>query len=148
MGNNLSLTAKLDTLKSNQTKLLEYANSEPKIYPDTAVGVTVTAAGGGTFARGAYSQIVAAAGIATKFRITAIVVQNVSAADEWEIDLAAGTAASEVDFATFKFVGDGRVEISSIADVAAGARLAARIGCLDAVARTAKITVEYIDSLT
>tara|TARA_R110000751_G_scaffold76798_3_gene154772 strand:- start:393 stop:818 length:426 start_codon:yes stop_codon:yes gene_type:complete len=139
--NLLALVARLQ-------KFLEYLQSEPKVYPDTAVGVEATAAAGGAFARGAYVQIVPASTITTRMRPNAIIISNPSAADEWEIDIATGSALSEVDVGTFKFNGAETVVIPCIAEIDANVRIACRIGCFDAVARTAEVSLGYIDTLT
>ena len=120
--------------------------SQTKVYPSEAAGVTVTAAAGGGFAKGTYAQVVPVATITTVHRVTAIVVDNPSAADEYEIDIATGLAASEVVVGTIKVTGAGRYQFNC-ANIDANTRIAARIGCLDAVARTAGITFEYSDDL-
>lgn len=137
--NLLALTARLDRLEQLTT-------SETKTAPAAAAGVTTTCNAAANFVKGAYAQIVPAAGITTRFRPSAIVVDNPSAADEYEIQLAKGAAAAEVVVCTIKVTGAGRYPINCDY-VEANTRIAARAGCLDAVARTIGVTIEYADNL-
>tara|TARA_R110002020_G_scaffold389685_1_gene600271 strand:+ start:76 stop:498 length:423 start_codon:yes stop_codon:yes gene_type:complete len=139
--NLLALTARLDRLEQTQ-------NSVPGVKPAGAAGVTATAHAGGSFARGAYIEIAAASSITSKYRPTAVILDNLSAGDEFEVDLAVGGAGSETVVATIRVCEHGRKILTSCPYVDANARLAARIGCRDAVARTAGISVEFIDSLS
>jgi len=138
--NLLALVTRLDKLKAYQT-------STTKLYPGEAAGVTATANGAGGFAKGTYAQISSGLVFATRYKPTAIIVTNASAVDEYEIDLATGAAASEVLGGTFKVTGNGRYPIT-FAEVAEQTRIAVRIGCLDGVARTLEIGIEFIDGLT
>jgi len=142
--NLLALITRLNKLESK-------AASQTKTIPAAAAGVTVTAAGGGSYAKGAYAEVVAASGVTTNYRPTALVINLISAVDEYEIDIATGTAAAEVVVSTHKFSalaanGNARIELGSIVNVSKNIRLAARIGCNDAVARTIKLSAEYIDN--
>ena len=137
---NIALKYILDRIQQNFSK-------QPKVIPAGAAGVTATANAAGGYAKGAYVELAAASVITTKYKPTALVIDNISAADEYEVELASGGAGSETTIGTFKFGAEGRIQIPSIAAVDANTRLAARIGCNDAVARTANISVEYIDGL-
>lgn len=138
--NNLSLAARLDRIEA-------LADTVPSIVPSGATGITATAAAGGAFARGAYAEIAAANAITSKYKVVSVTVEAVSATDEYEIDLAVGGAGSESVITRVRVTGAGRHTVPSSGYGAAGDRLSARIGCLDAVARTANISVEYIDGL-
>lgn len=140
MSNLLALVSRLDRIESE-------TNTVPSIVPSGATGVTLTAAAGGAFARGAYAELAAASAISSKYKPVAVIVEAVSAADEYEIDLAVGLAGSEADIGRIRVTGAGRYTLPSCSYGSANARLAARVGCFDAVARTANIAVEYIDGL-
>ena len=143
-----SQTSDLAALTALLDEVLEERNVEPKVIPALAAGATVTAAAAGAYAKGAYVELVAAAGITTTYKPIGLVIDNMSAADEFEIELARGAPAAEIVIGTFKFGADGRLAIPSLRRLDANMRLAARVGCFDAVARTVNISVEYIDGLT
>lgn len=137
--NLLATTTRLDRLE-------QIATATVKVAPAAAAGVTATAHAGGAFAKGAYVQIIPAAAVTSRFRLSAIISDNQSAADEYEIDIAKGLAAAEVIIATIKVPEHGRFLISSDY-LLPGTRISARIGVRDAVARTCDISVEFSDNL-
>jgi len=110
---------------------------------DAAVQLLADAAG---WTYGLYAQIDDGAGTpAFPFKIVAVVVGATSAADEYQIEIASGAGAAEVPACEVAFTGigaDNSVIIPCETPViAAGTRIAARVACLGAVARTADIKV-------
>lgn len=131
---NLATSVRLDAIRSVRA-------SQSKVIPASAVTATADAAG--NFAKGAYAEISAA--VTERSLPVAINVESVSAADVFEIELATGSAGSESTICTVRVTGAGRQLLGSSLPVENGERLAVRIGCKGSVARTADISVEYIN---
>lgn len=122
------------------------------IYPTAATplvdtaGVTVTADAAGN-KLGVTKEIIAAAGIAVDFWVCGIAVNTASAADQYLVRLASGAG----DGAAFADVGP--LDLTAVTaniplitlpmwrKFVAGTRIAARLACLDAVARTLNVSV-------
>lgn len=143
--NLLALVTKID-------RLLKEQDSQVKIIPAAGAGVTVTAHAGGSYARGAWVELVPASTVTTDSKVRTLVCELMSAVDEYEIDIGTGGAGAEVVVSTHKVTalaanGGARVTVGSMATIPANTRVAVRIGCLDAVARTMAVSAEYIDSL-
>lgn len=106
--NPASGTANLDAAVSSRAAEANYVALRagtlviPVVRPANAVGVTVTA-GAGAWTKGAYAQIVAAADLAGHALSMIYVNQNLSAAEDCELDIAVGGAGLEVIIGTFLF---------------------------------------------
>lgn len=86
-----------------------HVHDSAKVYPVGAGPVTLTDKndGGGTpWGHGAKTQVVPASTIATKFDIHYIVISGISAADDFELMVYKGGAASEVLIGTIAFSRD------------------------------------------
>lgn len=110
-------------------------------------GVTATADGAGS-KYGATKEIVAANGITTVFWVVALCVNTASAADQYQVRLVQGAADGT------RFWDSGIMDLSAgTANVppiklefpvrlAANTRVACRVACLDAVARTLNVSIK------
>ena len=135
------------SIHSKLSTINEHSAQRNKLAPVDAAGAVVTASAVGTFDKtGAFVTLLAA--ITGKGKLLAVTVSNPSAPDEYDVEIAEGVALSEVIIGTVKVTGAGRFVFTHGAYITTGERLSARLSCNDAVARTAEITVEYIDSLT
>lgn len=115
------------------------------VYPNLAAGATATAdAAGWTY--GLYAEV-AAAGPANAYKVTGICVDSPSAGDLYQVEIATGAGAAEVPYATIKFecsTDAGFViplVLTGAGEIVGATRIAARIACAGAVARTLGISV-------
>lgn len=112
-------------------KLLDKKNSNSTVYPAGADGPTVAGAVGAWAWSAAYVQIVAATPAATDMQLVAVVVEAVSGADRFEVQIGIGGAGAETPIATFRFTAtaaelSGRYVLPSSIPIPGGSRISAR----------------------
>ena len=126
---------------------IDRENTAQAILPLLANGVVATAGAGAWDAYDAWVELDAGAGVpANDFVITGIVIDTPSAADLFQVAIGAGAALAEVQVCevAFEIATDAGLlpVLPCTSDViAGGTRIAARIACAGAVARTLGVKV-------
>jgi len=117
---------------------------EPNVYPTLADGVTATASAAG-WTLGTIVEVVPASTITQDGLLKAVVVDTVSLDDDYELVVYTGAAASEVEIARVKFSGadDRIIAIGKRFD--ANDRISVALACKSTNARTANISVNYVE---
>ena len=143
---------KTDTHSGNSVYSLLKLNDEhihkgQQCYPSLGDAITVTAdASGWTY--GPYVEIIPASTITDYFDIHFVNITQISAVDEYQLDIATGGAGSEVSQAcvsferSTNFSQEGSQSIQTPV-LAANSRVAVRLACKSTNARTVNIKLEY-----
>lgn len=140
-GNPLSTKAAFDNLEALLSGPLS-------VYPTLANAVQATGHAD-AWTVGAYEQVVPASTITSEIYIDSIVIEAVSAADTFQIGIATGTAASEVDIASVRFIAAHALNAMPIVipirkKVAANLRIAVKIANkAGASAKTCDVSIQY-----
>jgi len=126
-----------------------WPNQTISVYPLLAAGVTLTAdAAGWTY--GAATEVLSAVLNTSRKKIVGIQLDTLSAADEFQVQLLAGTAVkAAVPYSAESLVGPmPPIMFPEPIFVASGVAINAKLACNDAVARTCNIKLIYVPVVT
>ena len=143
---------KTDTHSGNSVYALlnkssEHIHSRQYVYPTLADAITITtSASNWTF--GAWTEVIPVSTITSDFDIHWVVISDISANDEFEIQIGSGAGGSEAVVASTNFVRD-TVQAQQgaqpvvMAIVAANTRIAVRLACKSGTSKTCNVKVNY-----
>jgi hypothetical protein len=129
--------------------LTGWPNQTISVYPLLADGVTLTAdAAGWTY--GLATEVMSAVLNTTRKKIVGIQLDTLSAADEYQVQLLAGTAVkAAVPYSVDTAVGPmPPIMFPEPVFIEAGVAINAKLACNDAVARTCNIKLIYVPVVT
>lgn len=136
---NTALSSGTYGLEKLNNKLSGTFRGQIQCYPSLAAGVTVTGAPG-AWTRGAWTEVVPAATITSKYVVFDVVVESLTGAHQ--LEFGQGGAGSETSIGNIKVLTSGRFQLH-LPNLGANTRLSARTASAAGGAQQITFTIHY-----
>lgn len=137
-----------ETLYNWAVRGYQHYHQPANVYPDLADSILLTAGNTVAWGLGSFTEIIPANAIASSFDIHWVMISDISASDEYQLNLYSGASGSEVLIASIAFFRDsifaqeGNLPIQ-VPIQAANARISAKLACGDGDGATCRIKTYY-----
>lgn len=113
------------------------------VYPNLANSTVITG-GAGAWGNGSYAEVIPASTIIKKYVIIGVNIENVSAADIFQLRVSGGLASAETPIANLRFIQAGFYPINSQI-LTENTRISCRLASAAGGAKTVKVSIVYAE---